>query len=107
MRLHTLHRGAALAAEQSLEIVVAALDRALKDGADIGAGAGGHVVVCQIRGSAAWGAQAAGEAAGQIEKRLGNIEAVVAERVPALFDGLRHKLVLRILKQILKVDKML
>ena len=65
------------------------------------ASAGGLVVGCQIRGSATGSAQAAGEAAGQVEKRFGNIEAVVAERVPALFDGLGHKLVLRILKQVL------
>ena len=59
MFLHALHGGAALGPEESLKVVVAALDGALKDGADIGAVAGGHVVVCHVGGVAAGCAQAA------------------------------------------------
>ena len=107
MLLHTLHRCAALRAEESVEVVVAALDGALEDGAGIGAGAGGHVVAGDVGGRAARRSEPGGEAAGEIEQRLGYVVAVVAESVASLVHCLYDKLVVCLLKQILKVDKML
>ena len=57
--LHTLHGGAGLCTEQSVKVVVAALDGALEDGAGIGTGTGGHVVACKVSGNAAGCAQTA------------------------------------------------
>lgn len=50
MLLHPLHGGAALGAEEGAEVVVAALDAALEDGADVGTVAVRHVVSGDVRG---------------------------------------------------------
>ena len=105
--LHTLHGGAGLCTEQSVKVVVAALDGALEDGAGIGTCTGGHVVACEVGRRAARRAQAAGEAAGQVEQNLRDIVAVVSQSVLPFFDRLRDELVLSVLKEVFKVDKML
>ena len=56
---HTLHGGAGFGAEQRVEVVVAALDGALENGAGVGTCTGGHVVACEVGRRAAWRAQAA------------------------------------------------
>ena len=106
MLLHTLHGGAALRAEQRAKIVVAALDRALQNGADIGAGTAGHVVGCNVRGGAARRAQTGGEAALQVEQHLGDVKAVIPQSDVPFLDRLRDELILRVLQEIFEEDQM-
>ena len=105
--LHTLHRGAAFRAEQSVEVVVAALDGALENGAGVGAGAVGHVVAGDIGGCAARRSQSGREAAGKVKQDLGYVVAIVAQSILAFVHCLSDKLILSILKQVLKINKML
>ena len=100
---HALHRGAALGAEEGAQVVVAALYRALEYAAHVGTVAVGHVVGGDVRRRAARRAQAGGEAPRQIQQYLGYVVAVVAQRRLPLVHGLGHKLVLRLLQQILKI----
>ena len=64
--LHAVHGGAALGAEERVEIVEAALDGPLQDRTGIGAGAVGHVITGDVCRRAAGRAKAAGEAAGEV-----------------------------------------
>ena len=104
--LHALHGSAALGAEQSAQIVVAALNGALEDGADIRAGAAGHVVGRHVGGLAARRAQTGREAARQIEQNLGDVIAVVPEGDFPVVDRLRDELVLRVLQEIFEENQM-
>ena len=106
MLLHALHGRAALGAEQGVEVIVAAFDGALQDRADIRAGPRGHVIAGDIGGRAPRRAQPAGKAAGKIQQRLGNITAVIAQRQLSLFHCLCDQLVLRVLKQVFKINQM-
>ena len=105
--LHPFHGRAALRAEQGLQIVVAALDGPLQDGTDVGTVSGGHVVAGDVGGDAAGRPQPAGKAAGQVQQGLRYVIAVVAQGMHALAYRLCDQLVVRFLKQILKVDQML
>ena len=107
MLFHTLHGRAALGAEERIEVVVAALNGALEDGADIRADTAGHVVGRNVGRLAARRAQAAREAAGQVQQRLRHEIAGVAQGVFPLRLGLLYQLVVGLLQQILKIDQML
>ena len=102
MLFHTLHGRAALGAEERIEVVVAALNGTLEDGADIRADTAGHVV----GRLAARRAQAAREAARQVEQNLGDVIAVVPEGDFPVIDRLRDELILRVLQEIFEENQM-
>ena len=103
---HTLHGRAVLGAEQGAQIVVAALNGALEDGADIRAGTAGHVVGRNVGRLAARRAQTGREAARQIEQNLGDVIAVVPEGDFPVVDRLRDELILRVLQEIFEENQM-
>ena len=104
MLLHALHGGAALRAEQGVEVVIAALDGTLQDAADVGTVAVGHVVGGDLGGAAVGGAEAAGEAAGQVQQHLGDIVAVISQGQLA---AALHQVVVGLLQQLLEKDQVL
>ena len=106
MLLHALHGGAGLRAEESVQVVVAALDGALEDGAGVGTCAVGHVIARHVRGCAARRAQPRRKAAGQVQKRLRDVVAVIAQGQPPVPDGPGDKRILRVLEQVLEEDQM-
>ena len=106
MLFHTLHGRAALGAEERVEVVVAALNGTLEDGADIRADTAGHVVGRNVSRLAARRAQAAREAARQVEQNLGDVIAVVPEGDFPVIDRLRDEFVLRILQEIFEENQM-
>ncbi|CCX45500.1 unknown [Firmicutes bacterium CAG:103] len=106
MLFHTLHGRAALGAEERVEVVVAALNGALEDGADIRADTAGHVVGRNVGRLAARRAQAAREAARQVEQNLGDVITVVPEGDFPVVDRLRDEFVLRILQEIFEENQM-
>ena len=97
---------AGLGAHLGVEEVVAALERALQQGAGVVADTAGEVVGRDVGGSAARRSQSDGEAAGQVEKYFRHEVAGVADRALALGFRLLDKVVVGFLKQILKVDQM-
>ena len=105
MLLHPLHGGAALGAEEGAEVVVAALDAALEDGADVGTVAVRHVVSGDVRGGTTRRAQARGKAPGKIQQDFGDIIAVIPQRDLAIVDRLRDQLVLSLLQEVFEVDQ--
>ena len=107
MLLHALHGGAALRAEQGVEVVIAALDGTLQDAADVGTVAVGHVVGGDLGGAAVGGAEAAGEAAGQVQQHLGDIVAVISQGQLAAAHRLLHQVVVGLLQQLLEKDQVL
>ena len=106
MLFHTLHGRAALGAEERVEVVVAALNGTLEDGADIRADTAGHVVGRNVGRLAARRAQAAREAARQVEQNLGDVITVVPEGDFPVVDRLRDEFVLRILQEIFEENQM-
>ena len=103
---HTLHGRAALGAEERIEVVVAALNGTLEDGADIRADTAGHVVGRNVGRLAARRAQAAREAARQVEQNLGDVITVVPEGDFPVIDRLRDELILRVLQEIFEENQM-
>ena len=107
MLLHTLHGGAALSPEQGFQVVVASFNGPLQDRAHIGTVPGGHVIAGDIGGNTAGRPQPAGKTPRQVQQGLWYVVAVIAQSVLALRHSLGDQLVMRLLKQILKINKML
>ena len=106
MLLEAAGGGAGLGCHLSVEEVVATFQSALHQASGKVTYAGGHVVGCDIRGSAAGCSQTDGEAAGQVEKYFRHEVTGVANCALAFGFCLLDKVVVGFLKQILKVDQM-
>ncbi len=102
-----VHHRAGVDADQRVQILVAALNGALEQGAGVLAGVVGHVVGGDVDGTGVRGAEPGREAVVNVEQDLGDVEAGIAQADAAI--GLRffHKLIVGVLKQVLKVDQML
>ena len=103
---HTLHCGAAFGAEHSAEMVVAALNGALQNGADVRTGTTRHVVGRNVGRGAARRAQTRGEAVAEVQKHFRDIIAVIAQSALPFVHRLLNELILRVLQEILEEDQM-
>ena len=107
MLLHPLHGGAALRAEQRVQVVEAALDGALQNAAHIGAVPVGHVVRRHLRRTAVRRPQPRGKAALQVQQHLRDIVAVIPQSQLSFVDGLLHQRVVGLPQQLLEKDHVL
>ena len=105
MLLEPAGHGTCLGGQLGVQEVEAALQRPLQQAAAVVAGAGGHVVRRHIRRGAAGCAEPHREAARQIQQHLRHEVAGVAQRQLSIVTALLDKVVVRLLKQVLKVDQ--
>ena len=110
LRVHDLHvlDGAVVGlahvdARQGVQEAIAALERALEDGAGKLAAVVGHVVGGQLHGRGVRRAQTHREAAAQIQQHLRRVKAGIADRQIPLHFGLADELIVRIVQQALKI----
>ena len=101
--VRAVHHLAGLGGHHRGEKVVSTLDAALKDAAGEGTCLVGHVVGADVGAAGSGGAQAHGEAAGQVQQDFGDKIAGVAQRLFAVRRGLFDKLVVRVGKETLKI----
>ncbi len=107
MLLETAGDGAGLGGELGVEEIEAALERALHEAASVMAGAAGHVVCSHLGRGAARGAQANGEAPGQVEQDLRHKVTGVSKGALAFVLCLLDEVVVGLLQQVFKEDQVL
>ena len=110
-QLHVLdgavHHRAAVGSDETVGKVVAALDGALKQGAAVLAEEAGHVVGCHFHGTGARRAQTRRKRARQVQQRLRGVLADISNADLPLALRLQDKLILRLLKEVFKIEQVL
>ena len=107
MLLEAAGGGAGLGPHLGVEEIVAALERALHQGTGIVADAAGQIVGRDVGRGAARRSQSDREAAGQVEKDFRHEVAGIADGALPVGLALLDELIVRLLKQVLKIDEML
>ena len=102
-----VHHGAGIDADHRIEELIAALYAALDQCSGIFAGIVGHVVGRDVDGAGVRCAESYREAVTDIEQCLGDMVAGIAEADIAFGLSLLYQLIVSVLKQFFKVDKML
>ena len=102
-----VHHGAGVHTDHGVQELVAALNAALHQSTGVLAGVVGHVVGGDVDGAGVGGAQSHGEAVADVEQSFGDMVAGVAEADVALGLSLFDQLIIGVLKQVFKEDKML
>ena len=103
----TVHHGAGIDADHRIEELIAALYAALDQCSGVFAGIVGHVIGRDVDGAGVRCAESYREAVTDIEQCLGDMVAGIAEADIAFGLSLLYQLIVSVLKQFFKVDKML
>ena len=102
-----VHHGAAVWRYDAVGEFEAALDGPFEQRAGVFAQEAGEVIGGHLHGAGARRAQADGEGPGEVEQRLRHVLADVGHAALSLALGLGNELVVRVLQQIFKIDKVL
>ena len=102
-----VHHGAGVHADHGVQELIAAFDASLHQSTGVLTGVVGHVVGGDVDGAGVGGAQSHGEAVADVEQGFGDMVAGVAEGEVAFGLSLFDQLIVRVLKQVFKEDKML
>ena len=106
MLLEAAGSSAGLGTHLSIEEVIAAFKGALQKRAGIMAYSAGKIVGRDVRRCASWSSQSYGEASGKVEEHFRHEIAGIADGFKTIFLSLFHEVVICLLKELLKVDKM-